>query len=288
MSLYGYPLLLASFAGALLNVIDRYALNSMSLLKFVAIYTLAFKIASVLKLVFVESFKMAVSPLIMQKIDSPDNKRFYSKVLLYSSYVIMFGIIALSLFSLEIIKVMAKSPELWQAYIVVPVLALSVFFVNMREVTSSGLYITKKTKILGVVVVISTVLNLMLNILLIPLWNIMGAALATLLSQLFYWYACYFFAQKAFYIPYETRKIFIMVACGAALSFASLLLNDVHIIPRLLIKTGCIIIFPFILYFFNFYESTELLAIKGFIIKWSNPGKLRENLRSLKDIGKDV
>jgi O-antigen/teichoic acid export membrane protein len=288
MSLYSYPLVLASFAGALLNVIDRYALNSMSLLKFVAIYTLAFKISSVLKLVFVESFKMEVSPIIIKKIDSPDNKRFYSKILLYSSYVIMFAIIALSLFSLEIIKVMAKSPELWQAYIVVPVLSLSVFFVNMREVTSSGLYIAKKTKILGVVVVISTVLNLMLNILLIPLWNIMGAALATLLSQLFYWFACYFFAQKAFFIPYESRKIFIMVVCGAALSFVSLLLNDMDLIPRLLIKTGCLVIFPFILYIFNFYETAELMAIKGFVIKWSNPGKLRDNLKSLKDIREDT
>lgn len=281
MSAYGFPMMFASFAGAMLNVIDRYSLNSMSMLKSVAIYTLAYKISSVLKLVFVDSYKLAITPMIVRKIDSPDNKRFYSKVLLYSSYVIMFAIIGLSLFSREAIMLISRSEDLWGSFAIVPVLSLSVFFLNLREVSSSGLYIAKKTKILGVIVAVSGIMNLALNILLIPLWDIAGAAVATLLSQVFYWYACYFFSQKAYFIPYETGKLFMMFICGSTLAFSGMLVNDLGLVPRLFIKTGLLLSFPFILYFLGFYEKAELLAIKGFIVKWSKPGNFGKNLRSL-------
>jgi O-antigen/teichoic acid export membrane protein len=285
MSRYGFPLLLANFAGASLSVIDRYSLNSLALLKFVAIYALAFKISSVLKLVIVDSIKMAVTPIVMKKINSPDNKRFYSKTLLYSSYVLMLGIIVISLFSYEAIKVISKSSEFWRANIVVPVLSLSVFFTNMRETSSYGLLINKKTGIVGLNVVISAILNIALNLLLIPKWNITGAAVATALTQFVYWSLNYSFSQKEYFIPYEQSKVAMIFITGALISFLGLLVNDMGLMARLFIKSAAIISFPFLLYLFRFYEPVELEYIKGFANKWSKIGNLRQNLRSLKGFG---
>jgi O-antigen/teichoic acid export membrane protein len=138
-----------------------------------------------------------------------------------------------------------------------------------------------------VIVVFSTVFSIILNIILIPFWDITGAAIATLLSQFIYWYACYYFSQKAFYIPYEMRKITTMFLIGAGLSFCSLFLNGMPLLPRMILKTGCLISFPFILYLFNFYESIELQSIRGFIVKWSNIKTFKNNLKSLKGITDD-
>jgi O-antigen/teichoic acid export membrane protein len=288
MSKYGYPLLLANFASAALAAIDRYSLNSMALLKAVAIYAMAYKVSSVLKLVIVDSIKMALTPMVLQKINSPDNKRFYSKSMLYTSFVLMLGIISVSLFSYEIIKVISKSTQFWSAYMVVPILALSVFFMNMRETTSYGLLINKKSRIIGMNVVIATVLNIVLNILLIPVWNIFGTAVATMITQLVYWLLNYYFSQKEYFIPYEKRKILIMFLTGALLSFAGFLVNEMHIIPRLIIKTICVIGFPFLLYLFSFYEQVELQSIRGFVTKWSDLRNLNKNLRSLKGIQDEI
>jgi O-antigen/teichoic acid export membrane protein len=284
MNVYGFPLLLANISAVLLNVIDRYSLNSLALLKFVAIYTLAFKITSVLKLVIVDSIKLALGPMMIKRMDSPDNKRFYSKVLLYSSYVLMFAIIGVSLFSFEIIKVIANSRAFWEGVMIIPVLSLSIFFVNMKEVTVYGLHIAKRTRIIGLIVVFTSILSLALNLLFIPIWDIMGAALATLITQFIYWYACYYYSQKAFYVPYEIRKIVVMLVTGALLSFSCILLNTLDLLPRLLIKTGSLVSFPFILYLFKFYEPVELHAIRGFISKWSDIKSLKDNLKSLKGI----
>jgi len=284
MNVYGFPLLMANIAAALLTVIDRFSLNSLAVMKSVALYTLAFKITSVLKLVLVDSIKLALGPMMIKRIGTPDSKRFYSKVLLYSSYILMFAIVGVSLFAFEIIKIIATSRDYWGAVIIIPFLSLSVFFVNMKEVTVYGLHIAKKTRIIGVIVVFSTILSLVLNILLIPIWDITGAAVATLLSQFIYWYACYYYSQKVFFVPYEIRKIAVMIIAGAALSFSSVLINGMDLLPRMLIKSVCLASFPFILYLFNFYEPVELQAIRGFISKWSKVKNLKYNLSSLRGI----
>ena len=284
MNVYGFPLLLANISAALFTVIDRVSLNSLTVLKSVALYNLAFKIASVIKLVLVDSMKLAIGPMMIKRMDSPDNKRFYSKALLYSSYVLMFAIVGVSLFSLEIIKVIAKSKTYWEAVAIIPVISISIFFINMKDVTVYGLHIAKKTRIIGIIVVFATVISIVLNILLIPVWDITGAAVATLLSQFIYWYACYYYSQKAFYVPYEIRKLTIMLLIGAVLSFSGLLINNLDLLPRIMVKTGCLVSFPFILYFFNFYEPVELQAIRGFVKKWSKIRNLKSNLNSLKGI----
>lgn len=287
MSSYGFPLFLANISAVTLNVVDRYSLNSLAVLKSVALYTLAFKITSVLKLVIVDSMKLALGPMMLRRIGSPDIKRFYSKVLLYSSYALMFAVIGVSLFSFEVIKVIAKSKQFWDAVTIIPLLSMSIVFVNMKDFTVYGLHVVKKTKIIGLIVVFSTLLSICLNFLLIPIWDITGAALATLLSQFVFWLISYYYSQKAFYVPYEIRKIFILIFFGAALSFSCLFLNKMDLIPRLILKTGCLVSFPFILYLFGFYEPVELQAIRGFTSKWSNIRNLKDNLKSLTGLTDD-
>lgn len=288
MNVYGFPLLLANFSAVLLNVIDRFSLKSLTLLKYVALYSFAFKITSVLKLVIVDSIRLALGPMMIKRIDSPDNKRFYSKVLLYTSFVMMFAIIGISLFAFEITKVIAGDKEFWDAVVIIPFLSLSIFFINMKEVTVYGLHIAKKTRILGIIIVFATIASFVLNMLLIPIWSITGSAVATLLSQFIYWLACYYFSQKVYFIPYEMRKIALLLVIGSVLSFSSLFINGMDLLPRLLIKTGCLISFPFILLIFNFYEPVELQAIRGFVTKWLKLKNFKNNLKSLKGITDDL
>jgi O-antigen/teichoic acid export membrane protein len=287
MNSYGFPLFIANFAAVALNVIDRFSLNSLAILKSVALYTLAYKITSVLKLAIVDSMKLALGPMMLKKIGTPGIQRFYSKVLLYTSYALMFAVIGVSLFSFEIIKVIAKSREFWDAVVIIPILSLSIFFVNLKDFTVYGLHVAKKSRIIGLIVIFSTLVSLGLNLLLIPLWDITGAALATLLSQLIFWLISYHYSQKAFYVPYEMRKIFLVLITGAGLSFSCLLLNGMDIIPRLIIKTLCLLSFPFILYLFNFYEPVELMYIRGFAAKWSKIKNIRSNIQSLSGISDD-
>lgn len=284
MMLYGLPLAMASFATVMLNVVDRYALNSLAPLKFVAVYIMAVKLSSTLKLVLVDTIKLAVFPQMIKRIDLEENKVFYPRVMLYSSYAVMFGIIGLSLFSLEAVKILSKAPDLWAAASLVPFLGLSMFFINMREVSIYGLIAAKKTGRISIIVFVSAALNILLNILFVPMWNATGSAFATFLSQFFYWIILHYFAQSSYYIPYENKRLMIIFFTGSLISFSGLLLNEVEIIPRILIKILLLGSFPVFLYFLGFYEKTELVTMRTLALKWSNLRNLRNNLRTLKNV----
>ena len=71
MGAYGFPLLLANISASLLTVVDRFSLNSLTILKSVALYTFAAKITSVLKLTIVDSMKLALGPIMLKRMSSP-------------------------------------------------------------------------------------------------------------------------------------------------------------------------------------------------------------------------
>jgi O-antigen/teichoic acid export membrane protein len=124
--------------------------------------------------------------------------------------------------------------------------------------------------------------NLGLNILLIPVFGIMGAAAATLLSQVLFFLIIIIYAQKHYPIPYEFGKIVLMILTGLALYLLSLLTDDMSLIVRLLIKSAMLLSWPFILYPFHFYEEIELSKIRGAWEKWKNPGNWLRNFRSMR------
>ncbi|MCK4339519.1 MAG: polysaccharide biosynthesis C-terminal domain-containing protein, partial [Candidatus Cloacimonetes bacterium] len=115
-------------------------------------------------------------------------------------------------------------------------------------------------------------LNIVLNFILIPKYKMIGAAVATLISFTALYLVTYFVANRFYKIPYENMKLLKMLVLAIVLFFLSTLTADFNILSRILIKITIIISFPFILYFFNFYEQIEIIRIKGALRKW------RENL----------
>ncbi|MEN8228001.1 MAG: oligosaccharide flippase family protein [Bacteroidota bacterium] len=278
---YSLPLMLASISGVFFSVIDRYSLNYMDGLERVGIYNLGYKIASTLKVVIITSVQLALSPILMKKINDPDNKRFYSRVMTYFGFGLMFCVIGLSLFSLEVIKVASRDIIYWESANIVAILAFSFFFSMLKDSAFIGLHVVKKTRISGGLIAISSVINLGLNILLIPRFSIYGAAVGTLLSQVIFFTMIYTAAQKWYRIPYELSRVFRIVGVGIVLVAAGFFLNGIPIGIRLIIKTVLLLSFPFVLYFFRFYNEIELESIRRIFSIWKNPNKLISNLKRL-------
>jgi O-antigen/teichoic acid export membrane protein len=280
---FSYPLLFSSIAGIILTISDRYVLKFISDLAYVGIYTLGYKIASTLRVFVITSVNLAIQPMIYKMIDQPDNKRFYSKIMTYYSFGLMICVLGLSLFGQELIKLLSKAnPEYWEAFSIVPIISMSFFFGMLRDVSLTGINISKKTVVNARSILVAATLNIGLNIVLIPVFGYMGAAVATLISQLLYFLIIYYFAQKYYPIKYEIPKVIKIIGAGILIYVLSIFTNEMTLLPRLLIKSALILSFPFILYILRFYESIELESLRGLWIKWRNPGKWLSNLRSLK------
>ncbi len=280
MLVFSAPLVFASISGILLSTFDRYTLNYMGSLKDVGVYTLGFKIANTIKILVVTSIQLTLSPLIFKMMDKEGNKRFYSKIMTYSGFIVMIVVLALSLFSTEIVKVFTSSPEYWRSTSIISIISLSVFFGFLKDTSLIGLQIKKRTKIIGIVIMAIALLNLGLNIVFIPRFNIVGAAIATLLSQVIFFLAVLFFAQKVYYIPFELLKIFKMLVLALILFGLGALCSDMSLLPRLIIKSVILISFPLLLYFIGFYEQVEILSLKEIWNKWSKPGDWNKNINN--------
>jgi O-antigen/teichoic acid export membrane protein len=253
----------------------------------VGVYSLGFKIANAVKLLVVTSIQLAISPMIFKMMDKEGNKRFYSKIMTYSGFVVMFVILAVSLFSIEIVKVFSSNIFYWRSHTVIPVISLSIFFGMLKDASVTGLQITKKTKVIGVVILMIALLNLGLNIVFIPVMNIMGAAVATLLSQIIFFIVILIYAQKHYPIPYELGKIGKLVITGMVLYSLSLLTLDSSLALRLVIKVVILISFPFMLWVIGFYDEIELDTLKNAWRSWKNPGNWKSNLKRYSEKNRD-
>lgn len=278
---YGISMMIAGAVAASINVLDRFVLNSRSGLVEVGLYSLGYKISSLLKVFVIGSVSMAITPIIFRKINDEDNRRFYTKSMTYYGFVMMICIMVISLFSKEFLKIFTGSTTYWASFAVIPVLAFSMYFVALKEIVVTGLHITKKTSRISLTTAIISSLNLALNFALIPYFGAMGAAIASLLSQACYFGGLFYFSNKVYPIQFEWRKITLMFILGALLVYAALLTNDWELIPRLIIKVIAILLFPILLYTLNFFEEIELLQIKKIWQDWKNPKNWSQNIKRL-------
>ncbi len=282
---YGTSMMMAGLAASSANVIDRFVLNSMSGLEEVGLYTLGFKVSSILKVLVITSVSMALTPLLFKKMNDTDSHRFYSKTMTYYGFGMIICIMGVSLFGKEALKIFTGSTVYWSSFSVIPILAFALFFVALSDVVNIGLRIKKKTSRITLMTAIASVLNLGLNILIIPFWGSEGAALASLVTQFIFFGGLFYFSNKVYPISFEWRKISLMFITGVVLIYGALLTNGMNLAIRLIVKTSAIILFPVILYFFSFYEKRELEQLQKIWIKWRNPANWKKNINQLFNSG---
>ena len=268
MLIYGLPLLLASVSTVLLNSFDRYSLNYLTNLDTVGTYTLAFRIANTIKIVVITSIQLSLVPILYKKLGDPDHKRFYAKSLNYSTLIVMFLVLFISVFSLEIVKVFSSNKSYWEAANIIPILSVSMVFVLMKENIMIGLQITKSSATMGVLIAIAAAFNLGLNLLLIPLFGLYGSAASTLLSQILMFALFYIVANKKYPIPYELKGLTVLIISGVCLILISLLTKSWPLMARLIFKSILLFSYPFLLIPLKFYEPIELQRINEFLLKW--------------------
>ncbi len=280
---FTYPLVISAVGGVLLTVTDKYAVRYIGGMEEMGIYNLGFKVANVLKVFVINSVFASIGPLKFKMMDQPDNKRFYSKLMTYTTFGFIFVLLGLSLYSKEAIRVLATNPDYWSAYQIVPLLCFAQLFELLRRNANFGLILQKKTKIISGIMIFISLLNIGLNILFIYYLGIIGASVALLVAQITFFGLIYYNAQRHFHIPYELKKVTIMVALTAGIVIVSFLfVNPMPLIPRIILKFLFIASFPLILYFFNFYEPVELERLKGSWKKWKNPRRWKNNLKEIK------
>jgi len=215
---FGLPLVPAGIASFILTLSDRYFLNVYSSLSEVGLYSLGYKFGFGINILIVTPFQLIWPALLFSMAEKKEAGRFYSKILTY--FLLLAGSISLmlSLFSKEVIQIMA-APAYWGAYKVISLVAFSYVLYGIYFIVAVGINLKEKTYHLPWIVGTAAGLNLFLNYLLIPTYGMMGAAWATFFSYLALVVINYFINQKYYHINYEWGRISMLIASFLAVLF---------------------------------------------------------------------
>ncbi|NHB67749.1 lipopolysaccharide biosynthesis protein [Perlabentimonas gracilis] len=254
---YSLPLTVASVSGIALATLDRYVLNYRATLLDVGIYTTAFRFANTIRVFVVHSIQLAVAPTIFKLMDHPDNKEIYSRIMTYFAVLVIYASLVLSIFGAEILDLFVTDKVYHKALFVIPILSLGILLSTIKDVAINGLNIVKKTKIVSVIVPIVAVFHLALSYLVIPVFGVYGAAVASAISQSIFLLVVLYFAQRYYPIPYEYKRIIVsfcialvMLVVGINITFSSVLLN-------ITLKLAIAALFPLVIWLIPFLKPDE-------------------------------
>ena len=255
---FGLPLVPASFAYWALNFSDRFFLQKYSDLTQVGLYSISYSIAGVLHMMM-GWFNTAYAPYCYSIAKEPDARAVYARMTVYSITFLTLVGLGLSLFAREALTVLTP-PTYHGAARIVPFVVLAYLFFELYYILSFAFDLTKKTAYAPFIIGAGAVINLVLNLILIPPLGMFGAAIATLLSYMLLPIIEYPIIRRLYPVPYEWWRFAKLLTISVAVYFIGMWLKTGKL--WIDVGVGCLLILGWgaTLYLVRFFAQSELLV----------------------------
>lgn len=185
MSNYSTPLVFNSISWWINNASDRYIVTWMCGVEVNGIYSIAYKIPSIVE-VFQSIFLQAWQISAVTSFNDDDKEDFFS--LIYTIYnLLMVSLCSIIIIMVKLIAKFMFANKFYDAWVFVPILLLANVFGATSGLIGGVFSATKDTKIYSYSTVIGAIVNMVLNIILINLVGVKGAAIATAVSYFLVW-----------------------------------------------------------------------------------------------------
>lgn len=212
MALYAAPLVLASLAGIVNEMIDRELL-----VRYLpydietnrgeqGVYSACYKLAMMMSL-FTQAFRYAAEPFFFANAKNKDAKQLYADVAKY--FTIAGAIAFLSItFYIDILKqYFLLNEEYWAGLGVVPILLMANLFLGLYYNVSIWYKLTDQTSKGGWIALGGAFITVFLNLWWIPKIGYIGSAWATLACYFFMTVACWYWGKKYYPVAYDINRI---------------------------------------------------------------------------------
>lgn len=270
---YSLPLLPHMLSGWVIGMIDRVFINLFNGLSNTAIYTTAYSFGNIIN-VITSAINQAYVPWFFSKMKKKQENEM--SIVRISEYLTVFyGFLAMgmSLFAPEVFKILVKK-EYFAGWTIVPQLSFAFVFNGIYYFFVNPLFYNKKgVKYIAVGTFTAAILNSVLNIVFIQLWDSNGAALASMVSNIIACIIIYFICNKIEPIKFNIIKLFIIAFFFYGVSLLTYILSGYSLTKGILIKSFIVLLVIGIFALLYRSESKRVLAIaKTYIGKIKNRG----------------
>lgn len=167
-----------------------------------------FQFASIITLV-TYGIQMAWRPYSMKLKDREDAKNLFAKVYVVILAIGLLAVLFITTISPYVMKV--NDPDFWGDYPYIGFLSLASFLNFYYLIVTVGMFFEKKTGKVTTAFLIASVLNLVLNVILYPMYQIWGIVISNNITYLFVLVYLYRYSQSIYHIPAKTGKLGFML-----------------------------------------------------------------------------
>jgi O-antigen/teichoic acid export membrane protein len=217
---FALPLLLSGVLSTFVDVVDRFIINELMDKKSVGLYSFSYRIALIMN-VFIISFRTAWTPFSIRVYKDAQYPRLFgaslTKLLAVSFLIFLFvSLLINDLFNTKIFDIYILNPEYAGGLNIIPVVMFGYIFSGLVSYYSVYPFISGKSYHFLVSDIIAFVTNIIFNFLLIPVWKLMGAAVATAISFIFSFLYLMIISKR---IKTEFQKLELFSVVGLAVIF---------------------------------------------------------------------
>jgi O-antigen/teichoic acid export membrane protein len=254
MNRFGLPLVPTALFLWATNFSDRFFLVKLADTEEVGLYSVGVRIASAMALLLT-AFRTAWPAFAYSIEDDREARRTYAFVLTYLVLIASWVATGLALLSPWLVDWIA-APAFAESSRVVGPLAFAVVAFAGYVVVAIGVGRARRTQFNWVVTGIAAGVNVTLNLVLIPPYGMMGAAVATIVAYATMFAGMAWWAQRIYPVPYQWRRVLTAAAVGVALVAGGKLANA-NLVVALLLALA----YPLALLPLGFYLPAERRAI---------------------------
>lgn len=201
---FSFPLVFSSAAFYIFNYSDRWMLQIYDSTESVALYGSASRIAILTATVHI-LLRSAFMPLVYDRYKDTQTQQDISTIF---SIVTVLGVITISIisiFSEEIVRLILGENYLKSSSIIA-LISISLILMN-SYFYAPGLAIAKKTKMIALISFVCAIVNILGNLILIPLFSIKGAAISSVIASIILVAMYFIYGQREYKINYEFKFI---------------------------------------------------------------------------------
>lgn len=254
MNRFGTPLVPTALFLWVTNFSDRLFLVQLADVTEVGLYSVGVRIASAMVLLLT-AFRLAWPAFAYSIEDEGEARRTYAYVLTYLVLVATWVATALALLSPWIVDWIA-APAFDESSRVVGPLAFAAVAFGAYIVVAIGVGRARRTQFNWVVTGVAAAVNIALNLLLIPPYGMMGAAVATVAAYMTIFVGMVWWSQRIYPVPYQWRRVTTAAGAGIALAAVGKLAGGGLPVAFLLVLA-----YPLALFLLGFYLPAERKAI---------------------------
>ena len=263
---YGLPFVPAGIAYWIFSLSDRFMLVRLSSLEQLGLYSVAAKVTFAITLLG-RIFGRAWSPhaLKMYK-QSPAHKEIFGRMLIYLLFGFSYVAVSMTVFAPELLRIFTVKEYYAAAYAICP-LALGLVAYGLTQITMLGINLVFKTQYISHCSWLAAIVNVALNLLLIPKYGMIGASIATMISYILLTVSYGFISQRLYPIKIDLGKLFKSLAIILSFVIFSFGINHISTNKGLIIvvffKTTYLVLYPALFLLTGIFDKSEILHVKA-------------------------